>query len=616
MEKLPLGIAGSSFSALRKLAPLSILVGVIAGFGAVAFHMLGQAIVHFTLDLIGGYRPLSPLGEQGAHGFFEPTGAPLRPWLLMLVPIIGGLISGWLVYTFAPEAEGHGTDAAIKAYHKNRGRIRPRVPLIKMVASALTIGTGGSGGREGPIAQIGAGFGSFLGDKLKLPDHQRRIIMAAGLGAGVGAIFRAPLAGAIFASEVLYSDPDFEAEPLIPAFFSSIAAYCVYSMVYGFGPLFGVASMKFDNPMLLVPLGFLAALMSLASLLYVKCFYGVTALFKRLGVPQKLKPAIGAVLTGGVGVGLFFAMAGAGEDAQRGVLSVLSFGYGILQNTFDGKMPLTATIAVLLLVVGLGKILTTSLTIGSGGSGGVFGPSMVIGGCLGGAVGIFFHYLMPNMVTSIDMFVIMGMAAFFTAAANTPVSTLIIVLEMTAGFKLLLPAMWVCGLAYVLSRGWSIYREQLPCRAHSPAHEHEFFADVLAGLKVCDVLGPGRKCATILPTTSLEELASLLSSTRQMSFPVVDEDGRYLGIVCTQDVREFLHNDAAQSAAIAHDLLRQAPALSPNDCLGESMRQMSRDGIEELPVFDASGCGLPIGLLRRQDILAAYSKRMKQPEKV
>ncbi len=471
MSKLPLNHqSGSGYESLSRLVPLSILVGIIAGFGAIAFNLLGEAVSHFTLDAIAGYRPGGPLGEEQALHVLAPTAQTFRPWLLILVPIIGGLISGFLVYTFAPEAEGHGTDAAIKAYHRNRGRIRPRVPIIKLFASALTIGTGGSGGREGPIAQIGAGFGSFIGNKLNLDDNECRIIMAGGLGAGVGAIFHAPLAGAIFASEVLYSDSDFETESMIPAFFSSTAAYIVFSMIMGFTPLFRVPEMSFSDPVLLGPLTILAALMSIASLAYVKCFYGITALFKRLGIPQKLKPAIGAVATGLVGFCLYAAMSPMGADSQKGVLAVLSFGYGILQNVFDGKTELTSMAAVVLLVVGLGKILTTSLTIGSGGSGGVFGPSMVIGGCLGGAIGIFFHSFMPQVADRVDVFVILGMAGFFTAAANTPISTLIIVLEMTAGFNILLPAMWVCGLAYVLSRGWSIFREQLPSRKHSPVH--------------------------------------------------------------------------------------------------------------------------------------------------
>jgi CIC family chloride channel protein len=198
-----------------RLLALALLVGVIAGLGAIAFYTACQVVSHYGLDAVAGYRSGGPEGE-GKLSWLPETNQPFTPWLLLVVPVAGGLLSGALVYSLAPEAEGHGTDAAIAAYHWGGGRIRPRVPLIKMVSSALTLGTGGSGGREGPIAQIGAGFGSFLGGVLRLRPPERRVLMAAGMGAGVAAIFRAPLAGALFAAEVLYRSPDFESEVIIP----------------------------------------------------------------------------------------------------------------------------------------------------------------------------------------------------------------------------------------------------------------------------------------------------------------------------------------------------------------------------------------------------------------
>ncbi|MCK5350165.1 MAG: chloride channel protein, partial [Desulfobacula sp.] len=209
-----------------------VLIGIIAGCGAIVFHYLCGLGMHYFLDLMAGYRPGAPAGE---HLLLPPTQTPFNRWILLILPALGGLISGWLVYTFAPEAEGHGTDAAIDAYHHKGGLIRGRIPIIKTIASTLTLTTGGSGGREGPIAQIGAGFGSFLATKFKLSERERRIMMAAGIGAGVGSIFRAPLAGALFAAEVLYRDPDFESEVIIPAGISSVVAYCTFCLVFGWG---------------------------------------------------------------------------------------------------------------------------------------------------------------------------------------------------------------------------------------------------------------------------------------------------------------------------------------------------------------------------------------------
>src|SRR5260370_17202323 len=234
-----------------RLLGLSLVVGIVAGIGAIVFFAACQVVFRFSLDAIAGYHPHSPAGEPLLFG--ETPGA-LRPCLLLIVPTVGGVLSGLLVYTLAPEAEGHGTDAAIWAYHHHQGQIRPRVPLVKIVASALTLGTGGSGGREGPIAQIGAGFGSLLGGLLSLRPAERRILMAAGMGAGVAAIFRAPLAGALFAAEVLYRSPDFESEVIIPAALSSITAYCTFVLAFGWSPLVSLppelaAALTFNNPL-------------------------------------------------------------------------------------------------------------------------------------------------------------------------------------------------------------------------------------------------------------------------------------------------------------------------------------------------------------------------------
>ena len=202
-----LSIGRARFRAQVRLLALAALVGIVAGVGAIVFYFATRVAEHYALGVIAGYLPEPRPGGEAVMSWLPTVTHPLQPWLLLLIPTVGGLFSGVLVYTFAPEAEGHGTDSAIAAYHYHQGQIRPRVPLVKIVASALTLGSGGSGGREGPIAQIGAGFGSLLGNLLRLRPAERRVLMAAGMGAGIGAIFRAPLAGTIFAAEVMYSSP-------------------------------------------------------------------------------------------------------------------------------------------------------------------------------------------------------------------------------------------------------------------------------------------------------------------------------------------------------------------------------------------------------------------------
>lgn len=607
-----------------RLVMLAGLVGAVAGLGAVTFQLLCHVVVHYGLEQLAGFYPGRPAGEGWFFGPEQPVTQAFSPWLLLAVITAGGLVSGLLVYGLAPEAEGHGTDAAIRAYHHRRGLIRPRVPLVKILASAVTIGSGGSGGREGPVAQIGAGFGSFLGTRLGLSESERRLLLAAGMGAGIAAIFRAPLAGAIFAIEVLYRDEDFEAEALVPSFIACTMAYCVYGLVMqqilGVGPVFQhifaiMPGLRFDNPLLLLPLAALAAAMVVAATLYVRVFYGLHGVFRRLRVPPHFRPAIGALLTGVLALVAFYGAGWLGTDAQNDTLDVLSFGYGILQRVLDGSMShAPAVAAAVLLIVGLGKIFTTSLTIGSGGSGGVFGPSMVIGGTLGGAVGLAFNLASPSLVTRIDVFVILGMAAFFSAAAKTPVSTIIIVSELTGGYELLLPAMWVSALAYLLSsKRYAIYREQVPSRLESPAHKDEFIVDVLKGMTVGGI-GKHQTTdfVTVPATTSLLAITELIPRTTQTVFPVTDECGRFCGIFDLSDVRRFLYKQQMGQVIIAQDILVNyvAPLRLDSD-LSAVMGQFAKVKYDELPVVGPDGSQV-IGMLRRGEVLSAYHERLPQ----
>jgi CIC family chloride channel protein len=610
------------FHSVGRIILLAGLVGLVAGLGAIAFQFLSHVVVRFGLEYIAGYAPSSPTGEWKVFTAIEPLFGGFHPWLILVVITLGGLISGVIVYWLAPEAEGHGTDSAIKAYHRNRGIIRPIVPLVKIVCSAITLGTGGSGGREGPIAQIGAGFGSYLATLLKLSDRERRLLLAAGLGAGIAAIFKAPLAGAIFAVEVLYRDEDIEAEALMPAFISCSVAYCVFGLVSqhvfgvisGFEPLLSVQSgLTFTNPLLLGPLTLLAVGMAVTSLAYVRCFYGFTGLFRKLQLPRHFRPAIGALATGLFALAMFYSVSGLGPQAQKDSLNVLSFGYGILQKLLLGQSDYTLTAAVILLTtIGLGKILTTSLSIGSGGSGGVFGPSMVIGGTLGGAMGLVLQHCMPSLVTRPDAFVILGMAGFFSAAAKVPVSTIIMVSELTASYELLLPSMWVCAIAYLLSRGWSIYAEQVPSRLSSPAHRGEFVLGVLKGLTVAKIWkSDAPHVVTFRRDTRLSQVMAMIPETTQTVFPVVNQDGSYHGLFSLGQIRRVIYERQIGEFAIVDDIVTQGvEPLHPDSDLSVVMSDFALE-YEELPVVDAKA-GTLLGLLRRQDVMSAYNERLAE----
>ncbi len=611
-----------------RLLGLSLLVGIVAGIGAILFFIACQAVSHFALDILAGYHPSAPGGEQPMFG---DTDKPLIPWLLIIIPAIGGLASGFIVYSLAPEAEGHGTDAAIEAYHYRQGQIRPRVPLVKIVASALTLGTGGSGGREGPIAQIGAGFGSYLGQLLRLRPADRRVLMAAGMGAGVAAIFRAPLAGALFAAEVLYRSPDFESEVIIPAGLASVTAYCTFGLKFGWGSLFElpknvIESLTFNNPLRLFPYLLLALFMVVLAMIYTRSFYGLTHLFHRLRIRPHFKPAIGALLTGLVGVGLYYAFYPfVQKEQQEAVLGVLSFGYGSLQDAMVGSADKASLmVAGLLLAVSLGKILTTGLTIGSGGSGGVFGPSMVIGGCGGGALGIVLHLLWPDMVPHPATFVIVGMAGFFAAAAKTPFSTLVMVSEMTGNYNLLLPTLWVCAIAFLLSDEQSIYSSQVESRSRSPAHQGDYVREVLIGLRVDQFLTPWKDVPNVHPGDPLAVVMDKLASSDFFSLPVTDEEGELLGVVSLEEVHLASQTAALPGLIVAADLMRSDIApLKPDDRLDRALELFVENDLPALPVVDGaermeggSPGGRVLGIVKRSDISAAYLRRVHETAEV
>ncbi|GIX05574.1 MAG: chloride channel protein [Planctomycetaceae bacterium] len=593
-----------------RLLGLSLVAGVLSGVGAIVFHAACLLVFHYALEVGAGYRPAAPGGEGS---WWPETAATFRPWMLLVIPTLGGLVSGWLVFKIAPEAEGHGTDAAIAAYHYRQGYIRPQVPLVKLVASALTIGSGGSGGREGPIALIGAGFGSWLGTWFRLSAVERRILLAAGMGAGVAAIFRAPLAGALFAAEILYRSPDFESEVIIPAGLASAVAYCLFGLAFGWMPLFSLSpdflsTMTFHEPWQLISYTVLAVFLVVLAMFYTRTFYGLTYLFKRSNIPRVFKPALGAFLTGGLGLGLYLLL---GRESR--VLAVLSFGYGALQEAMsvDAQQAGDLRLAVIWLTIAVGKILTTGLTIGSGGSGGVFGPSMVIGGCGGGAVGILLHALSPTLAPQPASFVIVGMAGFFAAAAKAPFSTLVIVSEMTGNYNLLLPTLWVCALTFLLSDEQSLYSSQVESRSLSPAHRGDYVREVLAGLHVGQFLTPRAAVPSLHADDSLSAVLAHFDRSPWSTLPVTDDQGRYLGVVSLDQLHLASRLPNLGTLALAADLMRDdVIPLRPEDPLDYALELLVEANLSELPVIDGTDQRHVVGMVRRTDLSRAYLQQV------
>jgi CIC family chloride channel protein len=348
----------------------------------------------------------------------------------------------------------------------------------------------------------------------------------------------------------------------------------------------------------------LALWVAFLSMIYVRTFYGMTYLFHQLKFPRIFKPAIGAFLTGCIGVGLYYAF-----GRSKTVLSVLSFGYGILQ---DGLEPNAKLAAGLLLVVAIGKIVTTSLTIGSGGSGGVFGPSMVIGGCGGAALGVFFHGLWPWLVPQPATFLILGMAGFFAAAAKTPFSTLIIVSEMTGDYKLLLPALWVVTIAFLVSDEEPLYKAQVKSRALSPAHQGSYVREVLAGLKVSAFLKDGVAPLVLRPNDSLLVVIDRLESSGLAALPVVDGQGSLQGIVVLDEVHLATRSGQAGTWLLAADLMRtEVDPLTPEDRLDRAMELFVEQDLLALPVVNDLKQRAVVATARRADIAQAYLRHVQ-----
>ena len=567
-----------------------VLIGIIAGLGSIVFHYLCQLGKHYFMDLIAGYRPPDPAGE---HHLLLPTSTSFNRLILLFLPAFGGILSGWLVYTYAPEAEGHGTDAAIDAYHRKGGFMRSRVPIIKTIASALTLTTGGSGGREGPIAQIGAGFGSFLATTLKLSDRERRIMMAAGIGAGVGSIFRAPLAGALFAAEVLYRDPEFESEVIIPAGISSVVAYCLFCLVFGWGSLFDSPDFIFRNPLELGPYLVLSFVLVVTGVLYIKSFYGVISLFKSIKIPNHIKPAIGGLCTGIIGYFL---------------PQTLAFGYGFAQKALYNELTIP-----FLLFLAIGKIFTTSFSIGSGGSGGVFGPSIVIGGAMGGVVGKIFHHIMPGVVTAPGAFVVVGMAGFFTAVSNTPISTIIFVSEMTNSYHLLLPSLLVCSVSYLAAQKWTIYHRQVKSKVDSPAHAGDFFVDILQAIRVKDLMHLVKRVEVVPQGMTFRDFKKFFPETKQHYFPVVDQYKRLVGIFSSTDIRSVLFSRGIGQLVVMNYIATfEIIITTPSQDLNSVFQKFTIKNIDSLPVVKDDDHGILIGMLNRREVIAYYNEQVQK----
>jgi len=434
-----------------RLMTLAALVGVAGGLSAAGFHWaleLGSAV------LVGRF---THLGGAGVLRF---------DWGVLLLPALGGLVSGLAVRALCPEAAGHGTDLLVRAFHRHMGRLPLRGPTVKGAAAVWVIACGGSAGPEGPIAALGAGLGSALGRWLGITPRERRVLMVAGCGAGVGAIFQCPLGGALFAASILYREPEFEADALVPAVVSSVLGYTTFTSFWGFGEhlLHGARELAFRSATELIPYAVLGLLCGVVSIVFSLCLKTVERrVVPRLRLPLWAIPALGGLATGALACLVPQVM-----DGQ----------YRFVQHAMDGRLFAGADArgwgswAALFAAVVVVKGLATACTVGSGASGGVLGPSVFLGGVTGALLGALCEIGYPGGAPGglREALIPVGMGGVLAASMRTPLAAIVMVTEMTGSFGLIVPLMLVCSSAYLVGRRWGLNEEQVRGSAESPAH--------------------------------------------------------------------------------------------------------------------------------------------------
>jgi CIC family chloride channel protein len=574
-----------------KWLALGIVVGAMTGLGAVAFYVGIEALSHVLLGRLAGFSLPAPAGEElfsGAPGLY-------RPWLLFIFLGAVGLLTGWLVHRFVPQTRHSGTDGTdsmIKSFHQQEGHISPIVPAIKVSTSMLTIAAGGSAGREGPISLLGAGCGSWLAGKLRLSAKERRILLLAGAAGGLGAIFRAPLGGALTAVEVIYRE-DFEAEALLPSILSSVVSYSIFTLVFGAEPIFGIPKFEFSDIRELPVYALLGLVCAFAGWFYVSAFRAIKykvfwPLTDRFGF-------VPALTLGGLGM------------AAIGYLypELLGGGQGWLELAMLGKLSVTMMAGMV-----VGKTLATSVVIGSGMSGGMFAPALFVGGMSGGIVGTLGQRFFPDVVAQPGGYVLVGMAAFFAGVANAPIGPLVMVCELTQGYGLLAPLMLASAVTLVLGRGVSLYENQVDNKFDSPAHVGDATINILEREQVEGYYTPGR-VSIVEEGTHFGALTDIIVNSNELCFPVRGAGDRITGILAVQDLRKVLYEDTLCELLVAKDVARKAVLLRPDEDLYTALLKFVECDLPQLPVVDSEDPTKVLGLLAREDVFTAYARTLK-----
>jgi CIC family chloride channel protein len=560
------------------LPGLGIIVGFFGGLGAVAFRYL---IGFFQTLIFSNSGDLATVVQS------------LPWWRVMLAPAIGGAFVGPMVYFLAKEAKGHGVPEVMDAVATQGGVIRRRVAFVKIMASALCIGSGGSVGREGPIVQIGSAVGSSLGQMLRLSSDQLRVLVACGAAAGIAATFNAPMAGAIFALEIILAD--FAVPTFTPIILSSVVAVAVSRNFLGNYPAFRVPAYDWISPWELGFYGVLGLLAGLVAVCFTVSLYKSEDLWDALKIPDYVKAALGGAIVGILALSF---------------PQVLGVGYGSIEKALLNQ----DVWSIVLLLVPL-KILATSITIGSGGSGGILAPSLFMGAMFGEAFGFAVHSLFPGITAPPGAYAIVGMGAVVAGATHAPIQAFLIIFEMTQDYRIIPPLMICCVISTFAARALkreSIYTLKLLRRGVDLQAGRD--VNLLKSMRVEDFMTWHPE--TVLEATPWRELIQILPYSQHTSFPVTDSDRNLVGMLSLKDFREVLFEEGILDVVIARDIAT-IPAISVTieDNLDKALRLIDDNGIERLPVVrGADNAKKVVGIISQRDIISAYNQALKSRE--
>lgn len=541
----------------------AVITGVGAGYGAVIFRWLIHLLTHLFFD--GGKTALSFLGR----------------YYVLIIPAIGGLLVGLITHYLAPETKGHGVPEVMLAIDKEGGRIRFRVALIKAIVSSLSIGSGGSVGREGPIVQIGSSLGSSMGQLFNLSKEKIRILVACGAGGGIAATFNAPLAGIFFALEVIMRD--YSPRHISSIVLSSVIATVVSRSYLGNNPAFNIPAYQMNSAweiLFFMAFGLLAAG---AGFLFIKVLYRTEDLFNILPLPKYIYPAIGGLMVGIIG--LWYPQ-------------IFGVGYETIELALNGNV--TTVLAIVLL---FGKLAATSLTLGSGGSGGVFAPSLFIGAMLGLAFSKLTLVLLPDAGIEPGASALIGMAAVFAAAANAPISAILFLFELTGDYKIILPLMAAVIIAYLVIRGLSpesIYTLKLVRRGHGiQSHKR---SDLLEYIVVEEAMS--RNVITVSDDQLVKEAGLMIKNTRHRGFPVVDRKNKLCGIITHKDINKAMEKGLGKHP-VSEVMSKDVVTCKPDENLRQVLETLGTKNIGRSPVIDPKYPGTIVGIITRKNIISA-----------